>query len=308
MEMSRKPRLEFAGAIYHVLSRGNYRKELFDDGSARLFEKTLFEASAKCGWLLHAYVIMSNHYHLAVETPEGNLVEGMRWLQGTFGIRFNVLRGERGHVFQSRYKSLVIEEGRPLLGLVNYIHLNPVRAGLVTVAKLRAYEWSSYPKFFKRRPPQPLRRERFLYALEFPDSAAGMRQYERQLEYSEESDPAARDALARRYCRGWAVASEEYRRDLKKIYAQFEEPGGWGGPEVTELREEKWERALAALLRRTRKTDKDALEAPKGAKWKILIARELRSTSTATNAWIAERLAMGHPTRVCNLIRATCKI
>ena len=151
--MARKPRLEFAGAIYHVLSRGNYRKELFDDGSARLFEKTLFEATAKCGWLLHAYVIMSNHYHLAVETPEGNLVEGMRWLQGTFGIRFNALRGERGHVFQSRYKSLLIEEGRPLLGQVNYIHLNPVRAGLVTVAKLRAYEWSSYPKFFKSTPP-----------------------------------------------------------------------------------------------------------------------------------------------------------
>ena len=68
-EVSRKPRLQFAGPIYHVLSRGNYRKERFDHGSARLFEKTLLEASAKCGWLLHAYVIMSNRYHLAVETP-----------------------------------------------------------------------------------------------------------------------------------------------------------------------------------------------------------------------------------------------
>ena len=146
--------------------------------------------------------------------------------------------------------------------------------------------------------------KRYIDALEFPDSAAGMRQYERQLEFAEESDPNARDALARRYCRGWAVASQEYRRDLKKIYEQLEEPRGWG----TELREEKWERALAALLRKARKTDKDALEAPKSAEWKIRIARELRSTSTATNAWIAERLAMGHPTRVCNLIRATCKI
>ena len=172
----------------------------------------------------------------------------------------------------------------------------------MTVAKLRAYEWSSYPKFFKSRPPQPLRRKRFLYALEFPDSAAGMRQYERQLEFAEKSDPAARDEMARPNCQGWAVASEEYRRDLKKIYAQLEEPRGWGGTEVTELREEKWERALAALLRKARKTDKDALETPKSAKWKTRIARELRSTSTATNAWIAERLAMGHPTRVCNLI------
>jgi putative transposase len=91
-----------------------------------------------------------------VETPDAYLVEGMRWLQGTFGIRFNAFRGERGHVFQSRYQSLVIEEGRPLLGLVNYIHLNPVRAGIVSVAELREYERSSYPKFFKRRPTEPL--------------------------------------------------------------------------------------------------------------------------------------------------------
>ena len=81
----KEPRLEFAGAIYHVLSRGNYRKELFDEGSARLFEKTLFEVCRKCEWFLHAYVIRSNHHHLAVETPEGNLVEGMRWLQGISG-------------------------------------------------------------------------------------------------------------------------------------------------------------------------------------------------------------------------------
>jgi len=90
--MARKPRLEFVGAIYHVLSRGNYRKELFDDGSARLFEKTLLRLRRSAAGF-HAYVIMSNHYHLAVETPEGNLVEGMRRLQGTFGIRFNALRG-----------------------------------------------------------------------------------------------------------------------------------------------------------------------------------------------------------------------
>ena len=135
--------MEFEGALYHVISRGNYRKDLFDGGAAGSFERTLFEACEKRGWLLHAYVIMSNHYHLALETPAGNLVEGMRWLQGTFGIRFNAFRGERGHVFQSRYKSLVIEEGRPLLGLVNYIHLNPVRAGIVDLAGLRGYNPSS---------------------------------------------------------------------------------------------------------------------------------------------------------------------
>ena len=301
--MARKPRLEFAGGIYHVISRGNYRKALFDGGGAQSFEKTLFEACGKCGWMLHAYVIMSNHYHLALETPEANLVEGMRWLQGTFGIRFNAFRRERGHVFQSRYKSLVIEEGRPLLGLVNYIHLNPVRAGLVELADLKDYEWSSYPKFFRRTTPKPLSRSRFLGALEFPDSSAGMKQYARHLELAQESDPKARESLTRQYCRGWMVGSKEYQKELKRMYAGLEEAAGWGGPEVTEMREEKWERALAALMRKAGKSRRDILGEPKSAKWKVRIARELRLHSTATNAWISQQLGMGHPSRVCNLIR-----
>jgi hypothetical protein len=99
------------------------------------------------------------------------------------------------------------------------------------------------------------------------------------------------------------VASEEYRENLKKLYAELEEPAGWGGPDVAELREKKWDRILACLLSRAGKTRGDALGAPKSAKWKMRIARELRTRSTATNAWIAQRLAMGHPTRECNLIR-----
>ena len=101
---------------------------------------------------------------------------------------------------------------------------------------------------------------------------------------------------------GWAVASEEFRQNLKKLYAELEEPRGWGGREVAELREEKWEGARGPT-KKTGKTEKDRLEARKSAKWKIRIARELRARTTATNAWIAERLAMGHSTRVSNLIR-----
>ncbi len=119
--MARMLRFEFDGAIYHIISRGNYRKDVFKGPSAAAFERTVFEACEKCGWRLHAYVIMSNHYHLAVETADPNLVDGMRFLQGTSGNRFYACRKERGYVFQSRYMSLVIEEGRSLLGLVNYI-------------------------------------------------------------------------------------------------------------------------------------------------------------------------------------------
>lgn len=298
--MARKPRLEFPGAIYHIISRGNYRKPVFGDGSGPAFEKTLFEACEKCGWVLHAYVIMNNHYHLALETPQPNLVEGMRWLQGTFGIRFNAFHRERGHVFQSRYKSLVIEEGRPLLGLVNYIHLNPVRAGLVELADLRTFSLSSFPKFFSRSLRSGLVRSRFLGALEFPDSPSGMKRYAEHLEFSEENDPAAQDEISKRYCRGWAVASQEYREELKVAFAESTTAEG---AEWEDLREARWKQALVSLMKAAGKTRADATRDIKSAAWKIRIARELRSKSTATNAWIAEQLFMGHPTSVCNLIR-----
>jgi hypothetical protein len=89
-KMARKPRLEFEGAIYHIINRGNYREVVFGTkGVAGAFKKALIEAAEKYQWVIHAYVVMSNHFHLAVETPEGNLVSGMAWLQGTYANRFN---------------------------------------------------------------------------------------------------------------------------------------------------------------------------------------------------------------------------
>jgi REP element-mobilizing transposase RayT len=94
--MARKPRLEFEGAIDHVINRGNYQKDLFvEKGAAAAFARALFEACEKGRWIVHAYVLMSNHYHLAWETPEANLLPGMAWLQETFANRFNRFRGER---------------------------------------------------------------------------------------------------------------------------------------------------------------------------------------------------------------------
>ena len=302
--MARKPRLEFEGAIYHVINRGNYRKDLFsDERVARAFEKALFEVCEKCRWTVHAYVLMSNHFHLLIETPEANLVSGMAWLQGTFANRFNRVHAERGHVFQSRYKSILVEEGRPLLGLVNYIHLNPVRAGLKGVVDLKDHACSSYPKFFKTIPPACLCRSRFLGTLEFPDSVRGMKKYGEYLETVEEGDATKYEKLAKRYCSGWALASKEYRKEIIKLYATIPEMGGWQGADVQELREGKWESELEKHLRRAGKTTQDVAEAAKSAPWKVMIARELRRTTTATNPWIAKQLAMGHPSRIPNLLK-----
>jgi REP element-mobilizing transposase RayT len=143
--MARKLRLEFPGALYHIINRGNYRRWIFEAASTRTaFEACLFEACERGGWLLHAFVLMGNHYHLAVETPEGNLVAGMQWLQATFANRFNRLRRENGHLFQGRYKSLLLEGGSVLGAVCDYIHLNPVRAGVVPVTQLSTYRHGSY--------------------------------------------------------------------------------------------------------------------------------------------------------------------
>ena len=131
--MPRKARVEFAGAIYHLLDRGDRREAIFrDDIDRRGFLRTLAEVCARTGWRIHAYVLMSNHYHLLVETPEANLVAGMRWFQGTYTARFKRRYRLSGHLFQGRYKAVIVDPAARnyLVALSDYIHLNPVRAGM----------------------------------------------------------------------------------------------------------------------------------------------------------------------------------
>jgi REP element-mobilizing transposase RayT len=142
--MARKLRMESEAGVYHVLNRGNYRAAIFRSGKTKTaFLQCLDEACRRTDWLVHAWCIMSNHYHLAISTPRANLVGGMCWLQGTFANRFNRFRGEHGHLFQGRYKSLVVDPDEGLGPLCHYIHLNPVRAGLCEVSALRTYDWTS---------------------------------------------------------------------------------------------------------------------------------------------------------------------
>ena len=130
--MARKFRLEYPGACYHVINRGNYRRNVFaPQGAAEAFERCLGEAGARFGWRVHAFVIMRNHFHLAVETPDPNLSLGMKFLQGTWANRFNRYHGETGRPFQGRYKALHVEPGEALAQVAHYIHLNPLRAKVV---------------------------------------------------------------------------------------------------------------------------------------------------------------------------------
>jgi REP element-mobilizing transposase RayT len=144
--MSRPLRVEFAGAVYHVTARGNEKRTIFrDNRDHRRFERLLGELLGRFRVAIHAYVLMKNHYHLLLETPEANLSKSMHYLNTAYTSYFNVRHSRVGHLFQGRYKAILVEKENYLLMLSRYIHLNPYRAGIV--GNLEAYTWSSYPGY-----------------------------------------------------------------------------------------------------------------------------------------------------------------
>ena len=141
--MARPLRIEYSGAIYHVTSRGNARLAIYeDDQDRRSFIKILGDVIDRYNWICYAYCLMDNHYHLLIETPDGNLSQGMRQLNGVYTQKFNWHHGRVGHIFQGRFKAILVDRDNYLLELCRYVVLNPVRAGIATIPE--AYPWSSY--------------------------------------------------------------------------------------------------------------------------------------------------------------------
>lgn len=150
--MARPLRLELAGGLYHVTSRGNARNAIYLDDEDRLNWLELFsDVCARFNWICHAYCLMSNHYHVVVETVEGNLSKGMRQLNGVYTQTFNRRHQRVGHVFQGRYKAILVEKDSYLLELSRYVVLNPVRALMVN--DVADWPWSSYRATVAQAPP-----------------------------------------------------------------------------------------------------------------------------------------------------------
>lgn len=149
--MARSLRIVYPGAYYHVMSRGNEQKEIFKNQRDReKFLEYLASASDRYGAVIQAYCLMSNHYHLLLETPEGNLPQIMRHINGTYTTYFNLKRKRSGHLFQGRYKAILVEADSYAAELSRYIHLNPIRVGLVE--KPEDYPWSSYRSYIGQSP------------------------------------------------------------------------------------------------------------------------------------------------------------
>jgi REP element-mobilizing transposase RayT len=305
--MARKVRIQYTGAVYHVLNRGDRREAIFhDDPDRRRFVETLGEACVKTGWQVHAYCLMANHFHLVVETPQANLVAGMKWFLGTYTSRFNHRHKLSGHLFSGRYKALVVDSTTPgyLKTVCDYVHLNPVRAKLLrTVEPLRTYAWSSFADYLNRaaRRPAWLRVDRLLGEHGIPkDSPAGRRMFEQRLEERRRAaDPPEAWAPVRR---GWFLGEEAFRKELLAQVSEQRGPHHYGA-ELQEGEAVRAERLVKEELARRKWSEEKLGQRPKTDRQKTSIALRLRRETTMTLAWIARRLRMGSLNTLKNTLR-----
>ena len=304
--MARKVRIQYAGAKYHVINRGNFRSWIFEsEGARKSFLKCLEQACLAMDWRLHAWCLMGNHYHLCLETVSPNLVEGMRWLQsiplsGT--NRFNRFRGVNGHVFQGRYKAILLD-GDALGPVCHYIHLNPVRAGLVEASKIEEYSESSFAHLWRPRRRKSF--EVFATALNaaggLADTPAGRRGYRDYLEWLSAEEGERKKLGFEKMSRGWAKGSKAFKKEVLKNLAD-EDERTIVESEAAEIREPAWEMALKDGLSILNQRREELKTTAKGIGCKIALARYLRERHLAPHRWIAQNLHMGAPSYVQSLV------
>ena len=294
--MARKLRLEAESGLYHIINRGNYRADIFrSDRAKRAFLKCLDEACEKTGWRVCAWCLMPNHYHLAIETPRPNLMEGMRWLQSTFSMRFNRLRKEHGHLFQGRYKSIIVDSDS-LGALCHYIHLNPVRAKSCTVAALSHWEWSSFnwlcqpksrAKWYSAEPA-------LAHAGRLSDSARGRTKYIKYLGRLSEDDAAQKAMNFEKMSKGWAFGSKNFKKTLIAEHKAAALALKRGNRDEDDLRQQLFDETLTQLLQKVGKRKSDLAEEGKSVSWKVAVGAAMKQKTTVTNRWLGENLHLGN--------------
>jgi REP element-mobilizing transposase RayT len=310
--MARQARYEAAGAIYHVMARGDGGRDVFEDDRDRLkWLDRMEEVCGKYGWRVHAYVLMGNHFHLLLETPQPNLVAGMKWLMGVHSQDWNRKRKRRGHVYQGRYKAVVVNgegSGEYFRIVADYIHLNPVRSGWVggtTGRKLVEWRWSSFPFYGRRKAPGWMATDKVLGAFDLSVEGRGRRAYTGYLEErARDREGALSDESLRILRRGWYLGDEDFRDRVLDALAAGMRPrrrtGSVTGDAARAHDQAEAERIVRMVARDWGMPTARKALAGRGAyrDEKALLAWLLRKLTSVSRGWVAERLSMGHPTSV----------
>lgn len=325
--MARSIRIEYPGAFYHVMARGNRQERIYrDEVDRRFFLQVLGEACQMTGWRVHAWVLMGNHYHLFLETPEANLVAGMQWLQNTYTRRFNTRHRVWGRVFGDRYKAIVTEgrTGEYYCAMLDYIHLNPVRAGLISPGRgqsVGAYAWSSVASGYalpaRHRAPW-LECVTGLEAFGFRDDTSGRRRFVERLDRRAAKEgktecgvvepPAGGDRRTSHLRRGWYWGSQAFGEKLLAMVskANAAKPKGrsYRGAAAQRAHDEKTaEEILQAGLKEEGLPQKELATLPGSDARKVRIARKIRAETTVRMGWIAERLCMRSAANVSQILK-----
>ena len=316
--MARPLRYEAVGAVYHVMARGDGGKLVFEDDKDRYGWMDLMEkACARFGWRVHAWVLMGNHFHLLLETPEPNLVAGMKWMLGVYSQGWNRRRQRKGHVFQGRYKAVVVNgeerDGSYFKIVADYIHLNPARSGWIggkTGRRLRSWRWSSFGGYAGNKRPDWLETGRVLRAFQLSEDHRGGRAYAEYLEArAKDGKGAITDDSLKKLRRGWCLGEKGFAEKVLESLSGTAGPkrrrGSVAGEAASAHDEAEAERiAMAALLALGAPTEASQLRG-KG-KWveeTTLVAVLIRKRTGVKNRWVAARLGMGHEGNVTRAIR-----
>jgi REP element-mobilizing transposase RayT len=322
----RSIRIEYPGAFYHVMARGNRREAIFhDETDRRFFLQTLGEACTMTGWRIHAWVLLSNHYHLLVETPEANLTKGMQWLQNAFTRRFNTRHHLWGRLFGDRYKAVLVEgkTGYYYETLLDYIHLNPARCGLVRLRRKQSlldYPWSSVAQGYALPPgkrPGWLAAKDGLAAFGCADTTKGRRRWVERLDRRMvEEDPARcghvplnaqADARHSHLRRGWYWGSQAFAERLLQLgQSALRRERDRGYRASLEKKAHDAARAKELLREGLRAAELDAVEArdlPGSDARKVEIARIIWERTTVPQSWLARHLSMGSAANVSQQMR-----
>jgi len=298
--MARKPRQESPDAIFHVYSRGNYRKAIFaDPGARRSFLISMHEVTLRSGWHLYTYAVMPNHFHLMLRTPRANLARGMHLLLAGFAGRFNGVREEHGHVFQGRYHAKRMPSGMAAGRLFDYINLNHVRKGLRTVDELALDELSGV---YCLCVPSSRGETRIGEALErfigYPDTPEGWANYNAHLKKVSLEDPEAKVFEA-----DWTHEEIVEAQQLARRPGGAAEQSSLSIGDVAALEERHSQDIYDRLLREYGRTQQQVDREHGIAPWKLEFAVKMFRLTTVSVPWIVRRLNAGSVSHFVKCLR-----